>query len=65
MKIWEKEARCSYYLNCTKIWVTSPSFNFFPSPTKQSQTISLSSMEYDQNVANQYTANKLLKGEPF
>ena len=22
-------------------------------------------MEYDQNVANQYTANKLLKGEPF
>ena len=22
-------------------------------------------MEYDQNVANQYTANKLFKGEPF
>ena len=64
-KIWKKEARCAYYLNCKKIWVTSPTFNFFPSWIKQSQTISTSSMEYDQNVANQYRANKLFKGEPF
>ena len=50
IKIWKKEVRRSYYLHCTKIWVTSPTFNFFSSWIKQSQTISTSGMEYDKKI---------------
>ena len=63
-KTWKKEERHSYYLNCTKRWVTSPTFYFSPSWIKQLQ-ISTSGMEYDENVANQYTTKNCCKENLF